>query len=102
METLEEKVEDLSCRLASRQESVNPPSFFGALDRNEFFTGRKKELESLEKAFKKLALKELVLEAVRERLKFMVFADSEAAGSHLLPSNMLGATWNVTPEGFTL
>ena len=54
VETLEEKVEDLSCRLASRQESVNPPSFFGALDRNEYFTGRKKELESLDKAFEEV------------------------------------------------
>ena len=32
----------------------------------------------------------------------MVFADLGAAESHLLPSNMLGATWNVTPEAFTL
>ena len=54
VETLEQKVEDLSCRLARRQESVNPPSFFGALDRNEHFTGRKKELESLDKAFEEV------------------------------------------------
>ena len=54
VETLEQKVEDLSCRLARRQESVNPPSFFGALDRNEYFTGRKKELESLDKAFEEV------------------------------------------------
>ena len=55
VETLEEKVEDLSCRLASRQESVNPRSFFGALDRNEYFTGRKKELASLDKAFEEVS-----------------------------------------------
>ena len=54
VETLEQKFEDLSCRLARRQESVNPPSFFGALDRNEYFTGRKKELESLDKAFEEV------------------------------------------------
>ena len=54
VETLEQKFEDLSCRLVRRQESVNPPSFFGALDRNEYFTGRKKELESLDKAFEEV------------------------------------------------
>ena len=57
VETLEQKVEDLSCRLVRRQESVNPPSFFGALDRNEYFTGRKKELESLNKAFEEVNTK---------------------------------------------
>ena len=57
VETLEQKFEDLSCRLARRQESVNPPSFFGALDRNEYFTGRKKELESLDKAFEEVNTK---------------------------------------------
>ena len=57
VETLEQKVEDLSCRLVRRQESVNPPSFFGALDRNEYFTGRKKELESLDKAFEEVNTK---------------------------------------------
>ena len=57
VETLEQKFEDLSCRLASRQESVNPPSFFGALDRNEYFTGRKKELASLDKAFEEVSTK---------------------------------------------
>ena len=54
VDTLEEKVEDLSCRLASRQESANLPSFFGALDRNQYFIGRKKELESLEKVFEEV------------------------------------------------
>ena len=57
VETLEQKVEDLSCRLVRRQESVNPPSFFGALDRNEYFTGRKKELASLDKAFEEVSTK---------------------------------------------
>ena len=57
VETLEQKFEDLSCRLVRRQESVNPPSFFGALDRNEYFTGRKKELESLDKAFEEVNTK---------------------------------------------
>ena len=51
VDTLEQKVEDLTCRIAKRQESFNPPSFFGALDRSEYFTGRKKELETLDKAF---------------------------------------------------
>ena len=54
VETLQQKFEDLSCRLVRHQESVNPPSFFGALDRNEYFTGRKKELESLDKAFEEV------------------------------------------------
>ena len=54
VETLEQKFEDLSCRLVRRQESVNPPSFFGELDRNEYFTGRTKELESLDKAFEEV------------------------------------------------
>ena len=57
VETLEQKFEDLSCRLVRRQESDNPPSFFGALDRNEYFTGRKKELESLDKAFEEVNTK---------------------------------------------
>ena len=57
VETLEQKFEDLSRRLVRRQESVNPPSFFGALDRNEYFTGRKKELESLDKAFEEVNTK---------------------------------------------
>ena len=57
VETLEQKFEDLSCRLVRRQESVNPPSFFGALDRNEYFTGRKKELESLDKVFEEVNTK---------------------------------------------
>ena len=55
VETLEEKVEDLSCRLANRQESVNPSSFFGALHRNEYFTGRKKEFESFDKALEEVS-----------------------------------------------
>ena len=53
------------------------------------------------KLLKKLTLQELVLVAVRERLKFMVFADSEAVGSRLLLSNMLGAIWIVTLEVFS-
>ena len=57
VETLEQKFEDLSCRLVRRQESVNPPSFFGALDRNEYFTGRKKEFESLDEAFEEVNTK---------------------------------------------
>ena len=62
----------------------------------------KKSWNRWTKLLEKLTLKELVLDTVRERLKFMVFADSEAAGSHLLPSNMLGATWNDTLGAFTL
>ena len=57
VDTLEQKFEDLSCRLARRQESASPPSFFGALDRNEYFTGRKKELESLDKTFEEVNTK---------------------------------------------
>ena len=57
VETLDQKFEDLSRRLVRRQESVIPPSFFGALDRNEYFTGRKKELESLDKPFEEVNTK---------------------------------------------
>ena len=69
VETLEQKVEDLSCRLARRQESVNPPSFFGALDRNEYFTGRKKELESLDKAFEEVNTKGAGLSSGKRKAK---------------------------------
>ena len=51
LETLKQEVADRSGNSVKRQESVKPPTFFGALDRNKYFTGRKKELESLEKAF---------------------------------------------------
>ena len=51
METLKQRVTDFSCSAMKRQQSVNPPSFFGALERNEYFTGRKKELELLDNAF---------------------------------------------------
>ena len=51
METLKQRVGDFSCSAMKRQQSVNPPSFFGALERNEYFTGRQKELESLDNAF---------------------------------------------------
>ena len=51
VETLKQQMADLSCSAMKRQQSVNPPSFFGALERNGYFTGRKKELESLDNAF---------------------------------------------------
>ena len=53
VEQIEHKVETLKQEVADlkRQDSAKPPTFFGALDRNEYFTGRKKELENLEKAF---------------------------------------------------
>ena len=69
VETLEQKFEDLSCRLVRRQESVNPPSFFGALDRNEYFTGRKKELESLDKAFEEVNTKRAGLGCGKRKAK---------------------------------
>ena len=51
--------------------------------------------------FKTSTLRGMVLEDVKRRLKFMVFADLEAAGSHLLLSNMLGATSNVILGAFS-
>ena len=51
METLKQKMADFSCSAMKRQQIVNPPSFFGALERNEYFTGRKKELESMDNVF---------------------------------------------------
>ena len=51
MKTLKQQMADLSCSSVKREESAKLPTFFGALDRNEYFTGRKKELENLEKAF---------------------------------------------------
>ena len=47
--TLEQQVVDLS--FEKSKENAKLPKFFGALDRNEYFTGRKKEMEKLEKAF---------------------------------------------------
>ena len=51
VETLEKQLADLSCGSEKREEHAKQPTFFGALDRNEYFTGRKEELESLRKAF---------------------------------------------------
>ena len=51
VETLKQEVAELSRTSVKRHEKVNPSLFFGALDRNEYFTGREKELESLDKAF---------------------------------------------------
>ncbi len=49
VKTLKEQVADLSSE--KREESAKFPKFFGALDRNEYFTGRKQEMENLEQAF---------------------------------------------------
>ena len=51
VEILKKEVADLSCGSEKREEHAKQPTFFGALDRNEYFTGRKEELESLRKAF---------------------------------------------------
>ena len=69
METLKQRVTDFSCSAMKRQQSVNPPSFFGALERNEYFTGRKKELESLDKAFQDVTTTKDVLKGCKERTK---------------------------------
>ncbi|KAJ7380960.1 hypothetical protein OS493_004552 [Desmophyllum pertusum] len=47
--TLKQQVADLSSDKS--EESTKPPKFVGALDRNEYFTGRRSEMENLEKAF---------------------------------------------------
>ena len=49
VKTLKQQVVDLSSEKS--KENAKFPKFFGALDRNEYFTGRKKEMEKLEKAF---------------------------------------------------
>ena len=51
VETLEQQLADLSCGSEKSDEHAKHPVFFGALDRNEYFTGRKEELETLRNAF---------------------------------------------------
>ena len=69
VETLKQQMADFSCSAMKRQQSVNPPSFFGALERNEYFTGRKNELESLDKAFQDVTTTKDVLKGCKERTK---------------------------------
>ena len=69
VETLKQQMADLSCSALKRQQSVNPPSFFGALERNEYFTGRKKELESLDNAFQDVTTTKDVLKGCKKRTK---------------------------------
>ena len=69
METLKQRMADFSCSAMKRQQSVNPPSFFGALERNEYFTGRKKQLESLDNAFQDVTTTEDVLKGCKKRTK---------------------------------
>ena len=69
METLKQRVGDFSCSDMKRQQSVNPPSFFGALERNEYFTGRKKELESLDNAFQDVTTTKDVLKGCKKGTK---------------------------------
>jgi len=52
VQTLKQKVADLSS--LKIEQSAKLPWFFGALDRNEYFTGRVKELETLENAFEEV------------------------------------------------
>ena len=51
MESLKQQMADLRCDAVKREERTKHPVFFGALDRNEYFTGRKEILETLERAF---------------------------------------------------
>ena len=69
VETLKQQMADLSCSAMKRQQSVNPPSFFGALERNEYFTGRNKELESLDNAFQDVTTTKDVLKGCKKRTK---------------------------------
>ena len=69
VETLKQQMADLSCSAMKRQQSVNPPSFFGALERNEYFTGRKKELESLDNAFEDVTTTKDVQKGCKKRTK---------------------------------
>ena len=50
-EQIKQKVAELSSNSEKSEERVKRPTFFGTLDRNEYFTGRVKELETLEKVF---------------------------------------------------
>ena len=69
VETLEKQLADLSCGSEKREEghAAKQPTFFGALDRNEYFTGRKEELESLRKAFEGTNTTPDVLGAARRK-----------------------------------
>ena len=69
MKTLKQQMADLSCSAMKRQQSVNPPSFFGALERNEYFTGRQKELESLDNAFQDVTTTKDVHKGCKKRSK---------------------------------
>ena len=69
MKTLKQQMADLSCSAMKRQQSVNPPSFFGALERNEYFTGRQKELESLDNAFQDITTTKDVQKGCKKRSK---------------------------------
>ena len=51
VETLKQQMAYLSTSSVKSEGRSKLPTFFGALDRNEYFTGRKKEMENLEKAF---------------------------------------------------
>ena len=51
VQTLKQEVADLKGTPAKSQECAKPPSFFGALERNVYFTGRTKELENLVERF---------------------------------------------------
>ena len=51
VQTLKQEVADLKSTPAKSQECAKPPSFFGALERNVYFTGRTKELENLVERF---------------------------------------------------
>lgn len=51
VQTLKREVADLKCSPAKSQEYAKPPPFFGALERNVYFTGRTKELENLVERF---------------------------------------------------
>ena len=51
VESLKQQVSDLRCNDVKSEGCRKHPVFYGALDRNEYFTGRKKMLETLERAF---------------------------------------------------
>jgi len=51
LEQIKQHVADLSSNSVKSEERAKLPTFFGALNRNEYFTGRVKELEFLERVF---------------------------------------------------
>jgi len=51
LKQMKQQMADLSTSSSKAEENAKSPTFFGALDRNKYFTGRVKELDTIEKVF---------------------------------------------------